>query len=639
MPVFDITDRVVHDLGPSVEAMASGAPQSDALRWDCSIAGLKFLFATGEGREFQRQTASFRRDRVDTERNPGEQSLDSGYWLRSQASWHYGSGLASAEPLEVSEDEARFRYAGGGGVDPWTPGEMSLLKDTASMLTSTGSNQQLLGVNTGVLHADGTTLTYVASGGSTTAVTWGGSGTAINSLTTDGANYYAANDTGIYKGALPSSAGSLVWNTGSTTVCRWVKGRLFASVGLALYELTSGGPALPTALYTHPTTGWTWTDFSEGPTAIYASGYSGDQSFIYRITVNTTTTTVTLDQPTVVADMPRGEVVYSLYSYVGAYMVLGTNKGTRVASINADGSLTLGPLVVESSDGCKDAVADGSFVYVTVGAKGEAGNRAQRGGLYRIDLGTNLNNSTLQFAHAADLVCPAGIAGSCDQVTTAGGRLWFTVTGTGGGVFRETATYVSEGWLETGRIRLGTVESKAWRTLRLLQKEDTLGSVWGYASVSDATGPSTWTKIVEMPANVYDTSGSLTPVAPVALPSIYVAVRLVRDGSSTTPTLTGWQVKAVPAPKRSELVQVPLMLFDTEKDRTGVKHGQPGSAWERFLALKDLESSAATVQWIDYTTGEAAEGFVEQVTLMRKTAPSGKYDNASGVLTVTLRLV
>jgi hypothetical protein len=609
------------------------------MKWDCSIGGLNFLFGFSDQYPMRRETASFRRDRVDTERNPGEQSLDSGYWLRSQQSWHLGSGLTSAEPLQVAADEAQFRYVRGGGVNPWTAGEVSLLNDTTLMQSSTGTSQFLIGVDTGVLHADGTTVRYIANGGSVTSVTWGGSVNSITSLTSDGVNYYAANSTGIYKGPLPSSAGSLIWNTGSTTVVRWVKGRLFGSVGVSLYELTSGGPTLPTAHYTHPNAGWTWTDFAEGPSAIYASGYAGDTSSVYRMTVGTTTSTVTLDQPAVVADLPRGEVVYSLYSYVGSYLIIGTNKGCRVAAIQSDGSLSLGPLVVTSSDGCYDAVADGSFVYVTVGTKGEAGNRVQRAGLYRIDLGTTLNGNPLMFASAADMVCTAGLTGSTNQVTTAGGKVWFTVTGTGGGVFKQATTYVSEGWLETGRIRLGTIESKAWRTLRLLMKDGTPGSVSGYAALADSSAPSSWTFVMTMPSGYYDTSGALNSVAPLATPSMYIAVKLTRSAdTSTTPVLTGWQVKAVPSPDRTELVQVPLLCFDRMKDRTGAEYGGPGTAWATFKAMKALEESSATVQWIDYTTGEASEATIEQVVLNRTVPPTRGTAGAGGIMQVLLRL-
>lgn len=639
MPSFDITEKIRGALGIDVAATADASVAlPPSARWDCSIGGIPLLFAAGNQQPvIQRETATFRRDRVDTERNPGEQSLDSGSWLRSQASWHYGSGLSSAEPLEVSDAEAQFRYKRGGGVDPWTPGQLSLLHATASVLSSAGSSQHLIGVDTGVLHADGTTVKHVATDGTVTTVTWGGSGTGVTSLTSDGASYYAANNTGIYKGALPTSAGSKIWDTGATTIARFVKSRLMAAVGVSLYELATGGPTLPTALYTHPNTSWTWTDFAEGPAAIYVSGYSGDTSYIYRIDVDTTSTTVTLNQPTVVAEMPRGEQVHSLYVYVGSYMVVGTSAGARVAAIESDGSLSLGPLVVESADGCKDAVAQGSFVWVTAGAKGSVGDRTERAGLWRIDLGTNLNGNPLQFAVAADLVAPSGTSGQATQVTTAGGFLWFAVQGSG--VFREQATYVTEGWLETGRIRLGTLESKAWQDIRLLASTTASGGIAAYAQASEATAPSAWSRVLSIASGVVDDTGSLVPAAAAPLGSLYAAVRLSTTDTATTPVLIGYQLRAIPAPQRTELVQVRVECFDRLTDRQGAQVGYRGLAWDLFSALKSMESTQSVVTWMDHTTGERATAYVEQVGWVRTAPPTRNLRNVGGPVTVTLRLV
>ena len=638
MATFDITDPVNHQLGSDLMAATAGSSSiPNDLKWDCEIAGLKFLMYPSDQFPFKRETATFRRDRIDTERNPGEQSLDSGYWLRSQSSWHYGSGLSSAEPLEVSDQEAQFRFKRGGGVNPWTAGKLTLLNDTSQIMASAGSTQFLIGVDTGVLHADGTTVKYVTNAGSASAVTWGGA-SAVTSLTSDGSNYYAANTTGIYKGTLPSGAGSKVWDTGATCLVRWVKSRLFAAVGAALYELTGTGPTLPTALYTHPASGWLWTDFAEGPQAIYAAGYTGDQSYIYKIAVTSTSSAVTLSQPVVVADMPRSERVLSLYSYVGTYLIVGTNKGVRVALMQSDGSLALGPLIVQSSDGCQDAVADGSFIYVTMGSKGESGDRVNRAGLWRIDLGTNLNGNQLEFAAAADLVAPSGTAGAAHQVTIAGDALWFTATTSG--LYKQSLTdYVSEGWLETGRIRLGTVESKAWRSIRVIGDSSYAGSIQAYASASEATAPSTWSLVTTATQTDADVTGSLTPAAPAPLSSVYLAFRIVRSTTTVTPMFNGYQLKAVPAPRRSELVQVPLLMFDWEMDGKGARYGHDGNAWDRYSYLKSLESASATVSWRDYTTGESAEAFIESVTFTKTTPPTRKVSGNGGVATVLLRLV
>jgi hypothetical protein len=643
VPSFDLTTGTVEELtyGSTVAGVgAVDAPES--ANWDCSIGELNFLFATSDANPFVRETADFRRQRIDTERNPGEQSIDSGYWIRSQSSFHYGSGLTSAEPLEVNDDEAQFRYKEGGGVNPWTPGQLTLLNSTSELVSDVGTGQLLLGVGTGVLHASGSSLQHVTSDGTATSITWGGSGT-IQSLTTDGTNWYAADTTGIYRGALPSGSGSLIWNTGADTVIRFVKSRLMATVGVGVYELTGTGPTLPTPLdpgATRPS-GWNWTDISEGPTAIYLSGYVGDTSTIERVTVTTSSSAITLEVPTVVAEMPRGEQVYSLYSYVGAYLITGTSKGCRVALINTEGTLSLGPLVVD--DGAvDDAVASGSYVYVTVRDKGNAGDRVQRAGLYRIDLGTNINNNPLDFAHAADLVVPADApsGASAVQVTSLNDELY--ICADSAGVYKQDATYVDTGWIEIGRVRLGTIERKGWRDLRLLVEEDAANAavVTGFANPDEASSPSNWTTTITADGTRPDTTGKLTSAAPSPESNLFVAFSLASaDSNATSPVFIGYQLRAVPAPERTRLLSVPVMMFDYITDRKGLRMGKKGLAFDTLSKIQELEESAAVVQWRDFTTGEAATAYIERVTFTRTSPPTNRASGVGGVAVVLLRLV
>lgn len=643
MTEIDITEDVVFDLGSSLDATLS-ASVPEYVAWDCSIAGLKFLFGFSRQYPMQRETAQFRRERIDNERNPGEQSLDSGFWIRSQASWHYGSGLLTAEPLESDANEAQFRYRNGGGVDPWTPGELTLLKDTEKVYTSAADNQLMLGVGSGVLHATGNVLTHIANDDTATTISWGDTD-PIFSITSNGTLWFVETVDGVYKGTLPTGSGTKIYNSksGATRgLIRWVKSRLIYVSDNEVHEITDLSPSSvskPPVLYAHPDPSWVWTDVSEGPTSIYLSGYSNDVSAIYRIGIEVDSTTVTLDQPTVVAEMPRGEIANSLYSYLGTYLILGTSKGARVAAMDANGSLTLGPLTVETTDGVSDAVAIDKFVYVTVGAKGSAGNRVARAGLWRINLGQTLNNTQLLFANAADLVTDTTVAGSATQVTFADGKLWFVVTGQG--VYREADEYVPTGWVETGRIRLGTMESKAWRDVRLLTQDNIAGRVTAFANVSGNTAPSGWTQVISADGTNSDMVGKLNSTAPAPVANLFLAFRLESNEECSCPArMIGYQVRAIPAPRRAELLSVPLMCFDFETDKNGNQYGAVGLSWARFRLLKQLEGSAATIRWQDFSTGETAEGYVEKVNMSRITPPSKglKGDNIGGIVTVLIRL-
>ena len=102
----------------------------------------------------------------------------------------------------------------------------------------------------------------------------------------------------------------------------------------------------------------------------------------------------TLTSAITAAEMPVGETINKIYEYLG-YMMIGTNKGVRVASIGTDGSLTYGPLIVELEHGCYDFAARDRFVWCASGVS------TIEPGLIRIDLSNEIE--TLRFAYANDL--------------------------------------------------------------------------------------------------------------------------------------------------------------------------------------------------------------------------------------------
>lgn len=123
----DISERTIIDLSGRTNTYYD--PTGNA--FDCAIAGMPFIMAVTDNTPYKRQTAEFRSQRVDQLRDPGEHTLSgSGYWIRSQSSFHYGDGALFSEPLEGNMDEVKFRFRDSYGVNPWTPGELSLMKKT-----------------------------------------------------------------------------------------------------------------------------------------------------------------------------------------------------------------------------------------------------------------------------------------------------------------------------------------------------------------------------------------------------------------------------------------------------------------------------------------------------------------------------
>lgn len=123
----------------------------------------------------------------------------------------------------------------------------------------------------------------------------------------------------------------------------------------------------------------------------------------------------------------------------------------------------------------------------------------------------------------------------------------------------------------------------------------------------------------------------------------YISMKFIlypKTGDPTLgPTFKGFQLKSLPATKRSRLIQFPVYLFDVEKDRFGVETGYEGRAWERIQTLEDIEEDGDIVNYQDFTTGERVQVIVEKTTFERATPPTGKFDGFGGILTIVVRTV
>jgi hypothetical protein len=121
--------------------------------------------------------------------------------------------------------------------------------------------------------------------------------------------------------------------------------------------------------------------------------------------------------------MPVGEIVHKIKYYLG-YMLIGTNKGVRVAQVSDDGSLTYGPIIFETNQPVYDFAVRDKFVWcassLTDGTPG----------LIRIDLSEQI--SPLVFAYANDVFKDNGNNAhtvACDFVGNTDRLAWATAAG------------------------------------------------------------------------------------------------------------------------------------------------------------------------------------------------------------------
>ena len=94
--------------------------------------------------------------------------------------------------------------------------------------------------------------------------------------------------------------------------------------------------AFPTPLYTHPDPTYVYTGITSSGPAIYVSGFNVAQSSIQKFLLNTSGVMPTLTSAITAAEFPVGEIVYSIYYYLGL-MMIGTSKGIRVAEHRGEG--------------------------------------------------------------------------------------------------------------------------------------------------------------------------------------------------------------------------------------------------------------------------------------------------------------
>ena len=399
--------------------------QNTSEAYDVAIGGLPFLYAINDARPYLRQTAPYKKEQFDNGTEPGEQSL-TGWWIRSQMSFHSGTGINFYDPA-TTDDNGHYRFNDCKGVNVWTKGQVTLLnKVTTNHLTTgairsngrtfqTSRSIEWNGIK-GILLADEFDVDKIdIDGNETHFINYNvGASAAVLGICDDGKTaYWLTNYTSggatkktVFGKPLAGDATNTADEfklgdaTGSATtaIMEYVKERIILCMDNAIYEVPAvAGTNLPTAVYTHPTTGHVYTSITASGAAIYVAGYTGIQSTIQKFTITSAGTMPTLTQAVVAAELPVGEVVHSIKYYLNR-MMIGTNKGIRAAVVSdSDGSIAYGPLIVETSQPCYDFAFRDHYVWCATGV-------GDNPGVIRIDLSNELED--LRFAYANDLYDP-----------------------------------------------------------------------------------------------------------------------------------------------------------------------------------------------------------------------------------------
>ena len=529
--------------GPSFFT-GTGSTQVVPYIYPVAINGRPYMI-DAKSNDFGRQFDARVRDSVDQSAEPGESAINpQGLWRRSQSSWHYGAGQTYSD----TADAEAYRFRASKGINVWNRGEISLLPATTQAYSSAQSNLHMATASNRIYGTEGQTVRYTTDFSTFTTVT-GTNASNLYSITSDGYNvFFSYADGDIDQTNAGTSAASDYITGIEAGVMAYVRGRLMvAGQGTDKRKIwnittTPGSSANnPSALYTHPNTDFNWVGFAGGQNQIYCAGYAGNKSLIYKTAVKPDGTA--LDIPTVAAELPLGEIVTTIDSYLG-FVVIGLTTGLRFCSSDSDGNLVVGPLI-ETGTSVNAFSAIGQYVYF-----GWTNYDSTSTGIGRLDVGTQV--STNQPAYASDLMVTG--QGTVVDIHEFGSKVVFTVAGLG--AYREHPTdKVASGTLDSGIYRWGVPDTKfipKWD----LRTEPLYGTV--ALSVASDSGDfrSVGTQTVE--ASLESTFDGFES-------KVFEAeARLTLSRSSTDsskgPTVTRWLGRAYAAPLRSQIFSVPLLL-------------------------------------------------------------------------------
>lgn len=589
-------------------------------KYPIALGGTGYFIDWNARDRYQFRTLDLLRSQSDSGTAVGAQSINpEGLWRKTVDEWHLGAGQTDFD--RASSSTQRFRSSK--GIDPWERGQLSLLPDTTESLDSSSTNLKVLSANDRLYVADNQTLKYTADpfagSPSYTSVT-GTAAAAITAIASTGYRVMVAQGaSGIYRTETDSSSATS-WVTGTIDDVAYVKGRVLAASGTAIHEITAALDASADTLATHGTelldhadSNFEWVGFAEGLNHIYAAGFSGDKSEIYRIEIKADGTGLTA--PTVAGRLPDGEIISSIYGYLG-FVLVGTTKGLRLAIADTNGNLTFGALI-ETGTNVRCWEGQGQYVWF-----GWETYDSVSSGLGRLDLATMSDESALVPAYASDLMvtAQAGIL----SVATHSSKRCLAVSGDG--IYVQDTDLVSEGSIDSGLISFGLAEQKTAVNVKATADFSSGGTLTVSLCEDDqgftALGATTMATKVTFDAN--ETSGTRHEI------------RLKLDRSSTDstkgPTIRSWMLQAFPRVAATQIVTIPILLrasvdgvsFDVEQERDAIE-----SLWSERNLTTFQEGSRSHIGIVENFIWNAEDPITDLAD----------YGQTQGTLTVQFKII
>lgn len=570
--------------------------------YSISIAGHNYTADTSfepyRREAFRHRSIPSQRDSLNFDNSSGENVVNTaGLWRRSGQNWRMGSG----QKFFDSKTAEPNRFYQSKGINPWTEFQITLLNDTTNSgslgYTASGTMVDVMTAGSYTYYMESGSIKFRNGTGSLQTVsnpTGVGTGTASYLSMCHNGSYafFACGTGGIYYSAFGTTTAPTKYVDVNGTyagygLVEWVNDRLWAGCGgsstayagpylIVMQPNHTAGTAPGTNDVATPnissasagnvastdgtgglTANWVWTGICQGVSQVYASGYNlinGQQSDggVYRTAIDTSTPPLPSGYTYPIRALPlaAGEYPTALFGNLN-FVFVGTNLGVRMCqtlsiydpTAMATGDLKSGPIVPGINQTVNLPVtgfaAYKQYVWFTW-----ANYDSTSTGLGRMDL-TNFIED-LAPAYASDLMVTGQGALMLDWDYTQNAPL-ICVTGSGGGVYQQSAGLVPSAIIESGWMSWDIPETKT-----ALFTQITAPNLNGAAtaSVTLQSDFNTTTNIGTFGAN----TGNVLPTNTMPVPStgtgipgkMFNYILTITPNGNVSPVITRWQLDAVP---------------------------------------------------------------------------------------------
>ena len=560
--------------GPvEVEPPYAGTPQADRpIPYTVSLAGVEYGVDLANYR--RRSLDSFQQGVVESDQPDDSQFNNEGGWWRYVYDWEDGAGQTVQD---FGENVSPARFAESRGIDCWTEYQLKLLNATDLKEAAAADNVLLIATGQFVYMADGTGVKRASDPDGTWSSVTGLTGT-VRDFATDGVDIYIGTPTHIYT---VSDGGGLA-ATQLTTISRdfqkvaFVSNRLLAASDNQLYEIDGAG-ASATVGDAHFQASFRYTTIFNIGSRIYVGGFAGNRSELYSITTDSSGNIVLSAEA---AAFAYGELLRTAVSYAGV-VIIATSLGVRLGTLSGDGSLSYGPLIEAPGD-VQCLVAEGSFVWF-----GWQSMFSDAAGVGRLALDNTPR--PLQPAYATDVFTTLD-TDVVSGVARFNGITLFGVAGSG--VYGETSSPVTSGYLKSGQVYLGTVERKKLRSIRA-DFDELVANQSVNVSVEDEHGHTLGTQTAINTGeqmnfellSTHDDAGA------------WCRVTITMATTSTSPCFRRWRIRGIPIVPMVEEWIVPLILHKYGVVNDGVGQLRSYDQLAQAERLIDLCESKRTVAY------------------------------------------